>query len=252
MGSPFNPYRQGGGQPRFVFGGGGLTPGIKGLIIDCVAMFLLQGLLPGWNLEGKLGLSAEGLIGDLHLWQPVTYLFLHSTSGILHLLFNMLMLWMFGTELERRWGTQAFLQYYLFCGVGAGLCSVAVTWLGGLLGASVNPAIATIGASGAVYGLLAAQAILFPDRMILLFLFFPIRMRPAVLLMAAITLWSSLSAPGSTINHVAHLGGMGLGWVYLHRAWNLRRLWHEWRWKSRRKRYRVVSDIRDDDRYRFH
>jgi membrane associated rhomboid family serine protease len=164
----------------------------------------------------------------------------------------MLMLWMFGTELERRWGTQAFLQFYMFCGVGAGLCSVAVTGLGYLAGAEVNLGIGTIGASGAVYGLLAAQAILFPNRMLLLFLFFPIRMRPAVLIMAAITLWSSLSAPGSTVNHVAHLGGMVLGWIYLHRAWNLLRVWQEWRWKARRRRYRVVSDSRDDDHYRFH
>ena len=235
-------------------GSGPLTPGIKGIIFACVGMFLLQALVPGGNLERFLGLSSDGLLGRFFLWQPFTYLFLHSTAGIFHLLFNMLMLWMFGGELERRWGTQAFLQYYLACGIGAGLVSVfldaGVNFLFG--SGPVLSLVPTIGASGAVYGLLAAQGILFPNRMLLVFLFFPMRMRPAVLLMAGITFWIALSSPGSSVNHVAHLGGMVIGWMYLQRIWNPIKLWRDWRWSQRRKRYHVVEDIKDDDHYRFH
>ena len=124
MSSPFHssPY----GRPRISFGSGPLTPGIKGIIITCVVMFLVQVMVPGDILERVLGLSAYGTLGRFFLWQPVTYLFLHSTAGVFHLLFNMLMLWMFGGELERRWGTQAFLQYYFACGIGAGLLSITL------------------------------------------------------------------------------------------------------------------------------
>jgi membrane associated rhomboid family serine protease len=252
--SPFqsSPF----GRPKISFGSGPLTPGIKSLIIACVVVYFFQALVPGNWPERLLGLSPDGLIGHLYLWQPVTYLFLHSTTSIFHLLFNMLMLWMFGGELERRWGTQAFLQYYFICGVGAGLFSVALDVLVGLFAGEglVLTTVPTIGASGAVYGLLAAQGILFPNRMLLVFLFFPMRMRSAVLLMAAVMLWVALSTEGSTVNHVAHLGGMGIGWVYLQRAWNPLRIWRDWQWKRRRKKYRVVADIDDDDddKHRFH
>ena len=256
MNSPFqsSPY----GRPRITFGSGPLTPGIKGIIIACVGMFFLQALVPGNWLEIYLGLSSQGLLGNYFLWQPLTYLFLHSTGNLFHLLFNMLMLWMFGGELERRWGTQSFLQYYFLCGVGAGLASIALDVLPGLImgqGLTLGT-IPTIGASGAVYGLLAAQAVLFPNRTLLVFLFFPMRMRVAVFLMAAITLWvaigSANSGSGTPINHVAHLGGMVIGWAYLHRAWNPMRLWRDWRWQQKRKKYRVVSDISDDDQQRYH
>lgn len=256
MNSPFDSSQY--GRPRISFGAGPLTPGIKGIIFTCVGVYILQWLVPGGWLEFYLGLSPRGLLGSYFLWQPVTYLFLHSTGSIFHLVFNMLMLWMFGGELERRWGTQSFLQYYFLCGAGAGLVSVAIDVLAGLFRSDgiLLSDISTIGASGAVYGLLAAQAILFPNRMLLVFLIFPMRMRIAVFLMAAITLWvaigSANSSTGTPINHVAHLGGMALGWAYLSKAWNPMRLWRNWRWKQKRKRYHVVSDIRDDDHHRFH
>jgi membrane associated rhomboid family serine protease len=122
----------------------------------------------------------------------------------------------------------------------------------GFSSGSWTSSVVTIGASGAVYGLLVAQGILFPNRVILLFLFFPMRMRTAVLIMAGIAFWVAFTSSGSAVNHIAHLGGMAFGWIYLHQAWNLCRIWHEWRWKVRRRKYRVVKDIRDDDRYHFH
>jgi membrane associated rhomboid family serine protease len=243
----------GGGRTRVVFGGGSLTPGIKALIVGCTALFLVQFIEPSSLVEHLFGLSAQGVFERFWIWQPLSYLFLHSTSSILHLVFNMLMLWMFGTELEARWGTSAFLRYYFIAGVGAGLTSLLVDVVAAWFGGGPLPDIPTIGASGAIYGLLAAQAILFPERRILFLLLFPMRMRPAVALMVALTLFSAVSASaGSAVNEVAHLGGFVFGWAYLRRAWNLKRLWHDWRWRLRRRRYRVLTDIRDDDRYRFH
>ena len=239
-----------------VFGGGPLTPGIKALIVACVAVFLVQALVGRNILESIFGLAPSRFVLKLWLWQPLTYLFLHGTGNIFHLVINMLMLWMFGTELERRWGTQAFLQFYLVCGVGAGLLSVALDPIGNLFaqdaGQGLLSAVPTVGASGAIYGLLAAQAILFPNRLLLLFFFIPMRMRPAVLLLAGIMLFTALGTSGAGINHVAHLGGMLVAWLYLHRVWNLRKMWMEWRWRARRRKYKVVSDVRDDDRFNYH
>ncbi|MFQ5767339.1 MAG: rhomboid family intramembrane serine protease [Acidobacteriota bacterium] len=254
MNRPFDPYSSSPLRPRLSFGGGALTPGIKIIIITCVVVFLMQALVPGQILEQIFGLSPAAFLRHFWLWQPVTYLFLHSTVTLMHLLINMLMLWMFGTELERRWGTQAFLQFYLVCGIGAGLFTVAAAPLSYLVGASpvLFSSTPTIGASGAIYGLMAAHAILFPDRIILLLFIFPMRMRPAVLLMAGLTFFNALSAPGSTISHVAHLGGMVVAWLYLRRAWNPFRMWKEWRWRSRRRKYRVITDLHDEDDARFH
>ncbi|MFQ5670835.1 MAG: rhomboid family intramembrane serine protease [Acidobacteriota bacterium] len=226
------------------------------MIIGCVAVFFIQSLAPRGTLELLFGLSPYSFIHRWWLWQPVTYLFLHDPGNIFHLVFNMLMLWMFGADLERRWGTQPFIQFYMVCGIGAGLLSVAMDILRSLAwpdpltgGLSLVP---TIGASGAIYGLLAAHAILFPDRMLLLFLVFPMRMRPAVLIMTALTFFAAWNAPGSGINHVAHLGGMAFAWIYLHRAWNLRRTWADWRWRMHRRKYRILPDIHDDDHTRYH
>lgn len=262
------------GRPSMVFGGGPLTPAIKGIIIACVIVFLIQAMLgvqpqslncsgAGSQVEQSLrleplnhyfGLSSACFLKKLWFWQPVTYLFLHG--GLFHILMNMLVLWMFGAELERRWGSRAFLQFYLVCGVGAGLSIVALDPLVSLLPAAARQgwlsSIPTVGASGAVYGIMAAQAILFPNKMLLLFLFFPMRMRAAVLLLAAIMLFSQLTTPGSGISHVAHLGGMLFAWIYLHRLWNIRKMWKDWRRRVRRKKYRVVADIHDDDRFDYH
>jgi rhomboid family protein len=245
-----------GGVPRVTFGGGALTPGVRGLIVACVGVFVLQALAGGL-LESVLALSPHDFVYHLRLWQPLTYIFLHDRGNIFHIVFNLLTLWMFGTALEERWGTARFVRFFLGCGVGAGLIVVLLDPLGNLL--FPNPfaegglsLIGTIGASGAIYGLLVAYGMMFPDRIILLFFVFPMRMRPAVLVMAAMTFYAAWGGPGSGINHVAHLGGMLVAWVWLRRAWDLRRLYANWRWERHRRRYRVVAQLRDDDGPRFH
>jgi membrane associated rhomboid family serine protease len=131
-------------------------------------------------------------------------MFLHG--GILHIGLNMLALWMFGTELEETWGSERFLRFYFVTGIGAAICSVATGW---------NSYIPIIGASGAIYGLLAAYGMLFPDRTLLLYFIVPIKAKWFVLILGLITFYSSLTSSGSGIAHIAHLGGMLFGWLYL-------------------------------------
>ena len=133
-------------------------PGVKWLMIANVAMFLLYFFLAVAHLEDllyPLGLIPYAVLHGA-VWQLVTYQFLHDPYGFTHILFNMLTLWMFGQTLERDWGTKRFLQYYFLCGIGAGICVVLANLAFGTLGTR------TIGASGAIYGLLMAFGLLYP------------------------------------------------------------------------------------------
>ena len=226
---------------------GFITPAVKLLVLICAAVFLAQTLvrllLPIdatiWvNLH--FGLVPLGPIPGLRLWQPVTYIFMHA--DLWHLLINMLMLWMFGRELELVWGKNRFLNYFFICGVGAGLITILVKVLPMLWGRmpSYTP---TIGASGAIFGILIANAILFPDRRIWLFpLPLTIPMRPFVAVMGAIEFFGTLGSGGDGISHFCHLGGMLIGWLYLRRGSFLYRVRNEmadWRYERNKKKFQV-------------
>ncbi|HET9952551.1 MAG TPA: rhomboid family intramembrane serine protease [Candidatus Eisenbacteria bacterium] len=190
--------------------GGGVPPVVKALLIANVAIYTFQlvaGTVAGTRLDQIFGLVPYDVTHHFFVWQLGTYMFLHG--GLLHLGLNMLALWMFGSELEATWGSERFARFYFVTGVGAGICSVVTGW---------NSYIPIIGASGAIYGLLAAYGILFPDRTLLLYFIVPIKAKWFVLILGLITFWSSLSASGSGVAHVAHLGGMLFGWLYL-RGW---------------------------------
>src|SRR6202171_4908813 len=147
---------------------GFITPGVKLLVLVCSGIFLAQTLadiLLGRDRAYHLialtfGLIPDAVIHGLRVWQPFTYIFLHG--GLFHLLINMLMLWMFGRDLELVWGKRRFLNYFCICGVGAGLIEVLVKTIPVFFGSmfSVTP---TIGASGAIFGILMANAVLFHD-----------------------------------------------------------------------------------------
>ncbi len=141
------------------------------------------------------------------IWQPVTYMFLHA--GITHILFNMLGIWMFGVELERMWGTRFFIRYYAITGIGAAITTLLVALLPFDFAAETYRAV-TIGASGALYGLLLAFAIYFPNRPILMFLLFPIPAKYFVIIIGAISFLSATGGGGPTVAHAAHLGGHDL------------------------------------------
>jgi membrane associated rhomboid family serine protease len=187
--------------------GGSATPAVKALLIVNLAVFLFQTIaraLVQVRIERLFGLVPYDVVHHLFVWQLATYMFLHG--GFFHIAFNLLALWMFGTELESHWGTKKFLRFYLITGIGAAIMSTLV---------APNSYTVTIGASGAIYGLLAAYGLLFPDRVILLYFVLPIRAKYLVLILGLITFWSSVSATGGGVAHVAHLGGMIFGWLYL-------------------------------------
>src|SRR5205823_6729715 len=130
--------------------GGGWTPAVKTLVIACVVGFLLQifDRLSGTpSLADKFGLVPAEVTQKYYLWQLVTYIFLHG--GFFHILFNMFGLYMFGSELERTWGTREFTKFFFLCGIGAAITSVVVC---------PRSPIPIIGASGAIFGLLLAYA----------------------------------------------------------------------------------------------
>src|SRR5215510_6171687 len=153
----------------YSFGPGPLTPAIKAIVIANVVAFVVSLVLPAITLT--FGLRPADIVGRLHLWQPVTYMFLHS--GIFHILFNMLALWMFGVELERMWGSRNFVKYYFICGVGAALTTMVLAFTPLPFADQLYNSL-TIGASGAVYGILLAYALYFPNRPIMMYMIFPI------------------------------------------------------------------------------
>jgi membrane associated rhomboid family serine protease len=227
---------------QFSFGGP-TTPTVKILLIAAVAMFFLQAItqrLLGFALEPLLGLVPYLVTHRFFVWQPFTYLFLHG--GVFHLAFNLLVLWMFGCELERVWGRRFFLKYFFVCGVGAGIFVALLT--------PTSP-IPTIGASGALYGVLLAYGLLFPNRQILLWFVVPIRAKHFVLFIGAVAFYSTLTLPGSGISHLAHLSGLLVGYVYL-RGWgHIRRLhkrYLEWKLKRLKKKFRVIDGGDDQDK----
>jgi len=195
------------GPPRPIVFGGNLAPGVRTLLIATVGVFVFQilaGIVAQVRLERLFGLVPYNVTHHLYLWQLVSYLFLHG--GFWHILLNMLGLWMFGSRLEWLWGTDRFVRFYFVTGIGAAICSTVV---------SPNSTIPIIGASGAIYGLLAAYGLLFPEETLLLYFVIPIKAKYFVLILGVITFWSSVSSTGDGVAHVAHLGGMLFGWIYL-------------------------------------
>ncbi len=226
-----------------------MTTGVKWLLISNVVVFVAYFFALNTAAEQlflPFGLVPRSVLGHLEVWQLFTYLFIHSPYGFGHVLMNMLMLWMFGTPLEGVWGTRRFLQYYFFCGVGAGVCVVVLNLFAGSLNSR------TIGASGAIYGLMLAFGILFPRAIIYFMMLFPIEARWFVLIMGAIVFLSTLRDSGGGVSHIAHLGGMLFGFIWLKMGlgyrptgsrtnlWqNLRDSYHDWRLKRARRKFQV-------------
>ncbi|MCE5306633.1 MAG: rhomboid family intramembrane serine protease [Acidobacteriales bacterium] len=194
------------------FSPGYFPPGVKWLLIVNIAIFLFYFLAVRFDFDlifQHFALVPGAVIYLGAFWQLFTYMFLHDPYGFAHILFNMLTLWMFGVDLERDWGTRRFLRYYFLCGIGAGVCVVVANWIAGSLGAR------TIGSSGAIYGLLLAFGMLYPDRMVLFSFLFPIKAKYFVMILGAIDFLSSIGASKGGVSHVAHLGGLLVGYIYL-------------------------------------
>jgi membrane associated rhomboid family serine protease len=226
-----------------------ITPGVQLLVIANFAAYVLEafvnyfGGVSGYNWLLKwFGLVPAGVIPLFRIWQPFTYLFLHDISSIWHIVVNMFMLWMFGREVELVWGRNRFLRYYFLTGVGAGLLNVIVKTFPMLWGRE-NSYVPTIGASGAIFGILIACAILFPDRRAYLFpIPVAIKMKWIVAIMAALTFLGTFGLGDDKVSHLCHLGGMLIGYLYLRRDSYLFRLRNEvsdWKYQRNRKKFDV-------------
>jgi len=176
---------------------------VKWIILITGILLVLQQFFSSF-LISWFGLTPSEVIGHYRIWQLFTYPFLHG--GIFHWLFNMFIVWMVGRELEVRWGTKTFLFYFFLTAVGAGLFVLAL---------SPHSTTPTIGSSGAVFGLLTAFAVLFPDAVIYLYFVIPMKAWHAMILFGVIELFAGLSSSGEGIARFAHLGGMVTGYFYL-------------------------------------
>ena len=230
---------------NYSFGPGPMTPAVKAIIWTNIAFFVLS-LVYG-RITDYLGLVPESVLERFWIWQLGTYMFLHA--GPFHILFNMLGVWMFGVELERLWGTKFFVRYYAITGIGAGVTAIAASLLP-IDALAATYRFATIGASGALYGLLMAFAIRFPDRPILMFLLFPIPAKYFVMILGAIAF---LSAPGSQVSNAAHLGGLLFGYIYLKQGHaggitaEIKYRYFKWKMNRLRRKFDVYSGGKKGD-----
>ncbi|PYX30800.1 MAG: DUF1751 domain-containing protein [Acidobacteria bacterium] len=237
------------------------TRWVKRLIIICAAVFFLQVILGAFAYQIKRGMEVYfGLVPALVLhygfiWQLVTYSFLHGTVS--HVLFNMLALWMFGSPQEQDWGSKKFLEFYLFCVVGAGLTTLALAYTP-LPGAS--PMTTVIGASGGVYGLLIAFGLLYGDREIYLLPFpFSIKAKYLIAIIIFVTIVATFQ-PSQGISNFAHLGGLLFGFLYIkfvparglmfgasERYFSVRNDYYRWKRRRAAKKFEVYMREHDRD-----
>jgi membrane associated rhomboid family serine protease len=227
----------------YAFGPGPVSPAVKWIIIANIVMFVAS--LIYRPIVDYLGLTPQLVVQKGWIWQLATYMFLHG--GPVHILFNMLGVWMFGTELERLWGTKFFARFYAITGIGAGLTVVAVGMLP--FAATYSTYVSTtIGASGALYGLLMAFAMYYPDRPILMFLLFPVPAKYFVMILGALAF---LAGPGGEISNAAHLGGLVFGYFYLRGGRGgltaeIKYRYLKWKMNRLRRKFDVYSGGRSD------
>ena len=235
-------YGRGGGYGRGPFNdgyGGGLsiTPMVRHIIIANVVIYLLSLGSPGLVQQ----LSVDTYPGDFRAWQPFTYMWMHSLDSFAHILFNMLGLFFFGCDLERVWGPRRFLRFYLACGIGAGI----IIWLSDLV---FSPHV-TLGASGAIFGVLLGYSLTWPERTIML-IFPPVAFRAIWLIPILFFMEVYLDRTG-TVSHTGHLGGALVGWLILRRGGTTAGLpsWNQikWRWRRHRMRQKLRAVRWEED-----
>jgi membrane associated rhomboid family serine protease len=210
---------------RTSFGfGGGLTPVIKNLLIANAAIFILSINKSLYlSVLNQFALIPYEIFFSFKIWQLFSYMFLHA--GFMHIFFNMFMLWMFGAELESTWGSKQFLKYYLICGVGAGLFILILSPLKS----------ATLGASGAIYGIMVAYAMMNPDRPIYIYFLFPVKAKYMVGFLMFISYFFIISGSGGEISHVGHFGGGLVGFIYMKFGHKLSAIWRSLKTQSKTK-----------------
>lgn len=221
---------------------GPVPPVVRALLIATIAAHVVDGLL-GYALREHFAL-VPGRLAQGEIWRLLGYLFLHGS--VMHLALNMLMLWMFGSELEQRWGSRFFLRYFLLCGLAGGLVFSLTQW---------GTWVPTVGSSGAIYGILMAYGMWFPTRVVLVFFLFPMQVRYLIVFLMGLEFLQAMESTRTGIAHAAHLGGAAFGYAYL-RWWgvsglgvakmpglakvptlaDLKRRYYRWRFRRLQKR----------------
>ncbi len=183
----------------------GIPDGVKLIISINIIIFILVEI-SGFRYEifKIFGLVPAGVITSFKIWQPLTYLFLHS--GLFHILINMFVLWMFGRDLEYLWGKYSFVKYFILTGVGSGIITIIF---------DSTSQIPVVGASGAVYGVLMAYALSYPNRIVYLYGLFPVKVKYMISFIGVAAFFASISNVHTTISHLTHLSGMLIGLIYL-------------------------------------
>lgn len=197
-------------------------PAVKWIMIITVAIwFVGQVILEGYlkvPLSEYLSLQPGQVLFEYSIWQTFTYMFLHSQSQVTHIVFNMLMLWFMGAELETRWGTKQFVAYYIVNGIGAALIYIfGIGLYSYFSGSQRGLLVPVVGASGALFSLMLAYGWLFGDRVIYFFMVFPMKARYFVMILGFIQISSLLTTGvvGGEVAHLAHLGGIISGIIYI-------------------------------------
>lgn len=231
----------------------GISPTVKKLIIANVAIwFGLQVILErfaGLPISHYFALRPNDVLFDFQIWQLGSYMFLH-TYQVSHIVFNMLMLWFIGTELEQRWGPKFFLSYYIVTGVGAAVIYCLGTWIYFLFKpGTMSMVVPVMGASGAIFGLLLAYGILFGERVISFMMLFPMKAKYFVMILGAIELSSLLTSDvnGGDVAYLAHIGGLISGFLTLKIWASLKR--NQWGKKPKKKgggKLRLVVDNEEE------
>ncbi len=227
-----------GHQPGMRIGPPITPPVVKQIMIANAVVFLFQQFNPMAAFYASV-IPIDFWQGG-YLWQPFTYMWLHADFW--HLAMNMFMLWMFGSQVAMAWGPKRFLRFYLICGAGAGLIIATYPYL--VIGMRPNGIIwPTLGASGAVFGVLLAYSLTWPDRTIML-IFPPIAFR-AIWLIPGLFFMSMMFPSGQNISHIGHLGGVIVGWIYLRRKGHANAIFTLGQLKTRWKRYQMRKKLRE-------
>ncbi len=214
-----------------------LTPVVKKILIVNAVIWLIEVLFVHWagstSFTDHLALTPSRVIPGFEMWQPITYMWLHDYMGIMHVLLNCLMLWMFGGQLELLWGARAFFRFYMICGVGAG---VAVFGVGSLL----NPDVPTLGASGAVDGIMVAWAIVNWNRRFMFFGIIPMTGKHFMLVtVGMVAVQILLRTPG--VSNTAHIAGMLIAALLVTGYWRPGKIRKKFRYWWLRRRLKVLE-----------
>ena len=183
-----------------------IPDGVKFLLIVNFLLYVMIELSGMKNIFFiSFGLVPQMVLGEYKIWQLFTYQFIHGS--FLHIFFNMLILWMFGKDLEQQWGKKEFLFFYFTCGIGSGIITILFGF---------NSFVPVVGASGAIYGVLVAFGFTYPNRLVYLYGLLPIKVKYMILGLGLVSLFASIYANNSNVSHITHLSGMVIGLLLIY------------------------------------